>query len=63
MLHKICFTLQTLKRQPPPTLQKILELDANVTQRFVLWANKLLPFRTTKIHYKTLEVCFNYRIS
>ncbi|GLV32051.1 uncharacterized protein CBL_11993 [Carabus blaptoides fortunei] len=48
--------VETLKRQPPRTLQKILELDANVTQRFVLWANKLLPFRTTKMYYKMLEI-------
>ncbi|XP_044270372.1 phospholipid phosphatase 6 [Tribolium madens] len=44
------------KRQVPPAMKKILNLDAEITKRFVLWANQFLPLRSLRIHYKALEI-------
>lgn len=44
------------KRDVPPALRKLLQLDENLTQKFCLHVNKFLPLRALKIHYKMLEV-------
>ncbi|KAF5280557.1 hypothetical protein FQR65_LT00308 [Abscondita terminalis] len=44
------------KRKVPESIRQILELDKHYTQKFVLWANQFLPFRSLKIHYKVLEI-------
>ncbi|CAH1372443.1 unnamed protein product [Tenebrio molitor] len=47
---------KTEKRQVPPALKQVLRFDEEVTKRFVLWANKFLPLRSLRIHYKALEI-------
>jgi membrane-associated phospholipid phosphatase len=37
-------------------LKQVLRFDEEVTKRFVLWANKFLPLRSLRIHYKALEI-------
>lgn len=39
-----------------PTLRKILDADAYLTEKFVLYANQFLPLRSLRIHYRALEV-------
>lgn len=43
-------------RQVPPALKKILKLDAEITDKFCNLANRFVPFRSLKTHYKLLEV-------
>ncbi|EFA00398.1 polyisoprenoid diphosphate/phosphate phosphohydrolase PLPP6 [Tribolium castaneum] len=47
---------ESSKRQVPPAMKKLLSLDAEITKRFVLWANQFLPLRSLRIHYKALEI-------
>ncbi|XP_022901991.1 polyisoprenoid diphosphate/phosphate phosphohydrolase PLPP6 [Onthophagus taurus] len=47
---------QTQKRVVPPVLRKILTLDEQLTEKFVLWMNKFVTFRSMKVHYKALEI-------
>ncbi|KAK9752325.1 PAP2 superfamily [Popillia japonica] len=44
------------KRVVPPALRKILDYDEKLTNKFVNWANKFLPFRSLRIHYRALEL-------
>lgn len=44
------------KRKANSNLQKILELDVGLTKQFTQCANKYLPLRALKFHYKMLEV-------
>lgn len=44
------------RRVVPPALQKILKLDAEITDRFCNLANKFVPLRSLRTHYKLLEV-------
>ncbi|KAK4877149.1 hypothetical protein RN001_009655 [Aquatica leii] len=45
-----------VKRKVPKGIQFILEEDKYYTEKFVLWANQFLPFRSLRIHYKALEI-------
>ncbi|RZC40789.1 PAP2 domain containing protein, partial [Asbolus verrucosus] len=47
---------QIEKREVPPALKKLLKFDAELTKKFVLWANQFLPLRSLRIHYKALEI-------
>ncbi|KAK7788692.1 hypothetical protein R5R35_012457 [Gryllus longicercus] len=44
------------KREIPGALKKLLDYDVYVTNKFCLLANKCLPFRSLRTHYKMLEV-------
>ncbi|KAJ8916788.1 hypothetical protein NQ315_005793 [Exocentrus adspersus] len=47
---------ETEKRKVPDTLKTILRYDAEITKRFVIWANNFLTLRTLRTHYKGLEI-------
>lgn len=47
------------KREVPLALKKVLEADVYFTEKFVLWANQLLPLRSLRNHYRALEVSNN----
>lgn len=44
------------KRRPPTWLRKVLELDATVTKKFVIWGNSWSPLHSLRLHYKALEI-------
>ncbi|XP_050462487.1 polyisoprenoid diphosphate/phosphate phosphohydrolase PLPP6-like [Cataglyphis hispanica] len=44
------------KRQIPMLLRKVLAVDAYLTDVFVKFIEKLLPFKQLKVHYQLLEV-------
>lgn len=44
------------KRQIPILLRKILAVDAYLTDEFVKLAEKFLPLKQLKVHYKLLEI-------
>ncbi|KAF5296564.1 hypothetical protein FQA39_LY12482 [Lamprigera yunnana] len=44
------------KRNVSGPLRTVLECDKKYTEKFILWANQFLPFRSLRIHYKALEI-------
>ncbi|XP_018324184.1 phospholipid phosphatase 6 [Agrilus planipennis] len=44
------------KRNVPPIIRKILDIDVKLTEKFVLWANQFVPLRSLRTHYKILEI-------
>ncbi|XP_066995206.2 polyisoprenoid diphosphate/phosphate phosphohydrolase PLPP6 [Anabrus simplex] len=46
----------TEKRKKPAGLQKVLAVDAYLTDAFCNWTNRFLAFRSLRTHYKILEV-------
>lgn len=56
LLSNVYILFQANKRKVNSTLKKILELDVGLTKQFTQCANKFLPLRALKFHYKMLEV-------
>lgn len=48
------------KRQIPPIVQKLLDLDVEWTKRFVSFSLHFVPVRSLKTHCKFLEVKNNF---
>ncbi|XP_039281117.1 phospholipid phosphatase 6 isoform X2 [Nilaparvata lugens] len=44
------------KRVPPKSIQKLLKVDAYLTNLFCTLADKFVPLRSLRTHYKVLEV-------
>ncbi|KAF7281158.1 polyisoprenoid diphosphate/phosphate phosphohydrolase PLPP6-like [Rhynchophorus ferrugineus] len=44
------------KSRPPGWLRSILNLDEEVTKKFVVWGNGLSPLHSLRLHYKALEI-------
>lgn len=52
----------SVKRVPPPLIQKVLDYDAQLTQDFSKFLEQNLPVTITKSKTKFLEVMFTFFI-